>query len=297
MKTYWHRRANISIGEVTTLPAGSDATASVTEDNVLSLGIPQGAQGEQGDTGPTMTYDGMSSADKTALTNAIATALPYATASNKGVFKLGSGLAMSDGVLSATGNIEPIETMTAATASTAGTGGTVPAPAAGKQNAFLRGDATWAAAPYPGNATTSAAGLMSAADKSKLDNIESSATHGWTNLLYNNTNVTARSTYSFEVPGDIASYHFLMIEFLCRIGYSESKTVIVKPITNGPHTNDRIIKEALQYNGFTSNKNGSRSFSATSNGSTTTFYMERGYFDGSANDNVCIPTKIFGVTL
>jgi len=35
-------------------------------------------------------------------------------------------------------------TMTAATASAAGTGGLVPAPAAGKQSSYLRGDGTWA---------------------------------------------------------------------------------------------------------------------------------------------------------
>jgi len=33
--------------------------------------------------------------------------------------------------------------MTAATASAAGKGGLVPAPAAGKQTSFLRGDGTW----------------------------------------------------------------------------------------------------------------------------------------------------------
>lgn len=34
--------------------------------------------------------------------------------------------------------------MTGATANAAGTAGTAPAPAAGKQGAYLRGDATWA---------------------------------------------------------------------------------------------------------------------------------------------------------
>ena len=61
--------------------------------------------------------------------------------------------------------------MTAATASTAGKAGLVPAPAAGKQGQFLRGDGTWqtpANTTY-GNATQSAAGLMSAADKKSLD--------------------------------------------------------------------------------------------------------------------------------
>lgn len=61
--------------------------------------------------------------------------------------------------------------MTAATASAAGKAGLVPAPAAGKQGQFLRGDGTWqtpANTTY-GNATQSAAGLMSAADKKSLD--------------------------------------------------------------------------------------------------------------------------------
>lgn len=61
--------------------------------------------------------------------------------------------------------------MTAATASAAGKAGLVPAPAAGEQGQFLRGDGTWqtpANTTY-GNATQSAAGLMSAADKKSLD--------------------------------------------------------------------------------------------------------------------------------
>ena len=60
--------------------------------------------------------------------------------------------------------------MAAATASAAGKAGLVPAPAAGKQASFLRGDGSWV---VPENttyadATTSTHGLMSAADKTKL---------------------------------------------------------------------------------------------------------------------------------
>lgn len=67
--------------------------------------------------------------------------------------------------------------MAGATSSAAGTSGLVPAPAAGKQGQYLRGDGTWQT---PNNTTyseasTTAAGLMSASDKSKLDGIASGA--------------------------------------------------------------------------------------------------------------------------
>ena len=60
-----------------------------------------------------------------------------------------------------------------ATASAPGTHGLVPAPAAGKQAQFLRGDGTWATptdTKYD-DATQSVHGLMSAADKRKLDGL------------------------------------------------------------------------------------------------------------------------------
>lgn len=61
--------------------------------------------------------------------------------------------------------------MGAATASAAGKAGLVPAPAAGKQTSFLRGDGTWVVPTNTtyGLASASANGLMAAADKSKLD--------------------------------------------------------------------------------------------------------------------------------
>ena len=59
----------------------------------------------------------------------------------------------------------------AATASAAGGTGLVPAPAAGAQSKYLRADGTWASPANTtyGVATQSANGLMSAADKVKLD--------------------------------------------------------------------------------------------------------------------------------
>lgn len=61
-----------------------------------------------------------------------------------------------------------------ATSSAAGGSGLVPPPAAGTQSTqYLRADGSWAVPPNTtyANATTSAAGLMSAGDKSKLDGV------------------------------------------------------------------------------------------------------------------------------
>ena len=63
--------------------------------------------------------------------------------------------------------------MKGATASEAGTAGYAPAPAAGAQNKYLRGDGTWQTPPNTtySEATQSKSGLMSAMDKTKLDNM------------------------------------------------------------------------------------------------------------------------------
>ena len=67
--------------------------------------------------------------------------------------------------------------MSGATSSKAGARGLVPAPAAGKQASYLRGDGSWAVPTNTtyGNATQSSAGLMSASDKEKLDGIDAGA--------------------------------------------------------------------------------------------------------------------------
>lgn len=67
--------------------------------------------------------------------------------------------------------------MKGASASAAGTRGLVPAPAAGNQGKYLKGDGTWGTPPNTtySDATQSAHGLMSAADKKKLDGVEAGA--------------------------------------------------------------------------------------------------------------------------
>nr|DAJ39283.1 MAG TPA: hypothetical protein [Caudoviricetes sp.] len=66
-----------------------------------------------------------------------------------------------------------------ATADAAGSAGYVPAPAKGQQGQYLRGDGTWQTPPDTnttyGIASQSANGLMSAADKKKLDGIANGA--------------------------------------------------------------------------------------------------------------------------
>lgn len=65
--------------------------------------------------------------------------------------------------------------MSGATTSTAGNAGLVPAPATGANNRYLRSDGTWAVPPDNNTtysvATQSVNGLMSSADKRKLDNL------------------------------------------------------------------------------------------------------------------------------
>lgn len=63
--------------------------------------------------------------------------------------------------------------MKAATASEAGAAGLVPAPAAGKQTSFLRGDGTWATPPNTTYAVAneSTNGLMAAADKKTMNRL------------------------------------------------------------------------------------------------------------------------------
>lgn len=114
----------------------------------------------------------MSAADKTKLDGIAAGAnkftytLPAATSSTLGGVKTGSNITNSSGTISitkanvtaalgytpATGDTTYSD-MTGATASAAGTHGLVPAPEAGKQASFLRGDGTWV---VPANTTYAA---------------------------------------------------------------------------------------------------------------------------------------------
>jgi hypothetical protein len=86
-----------------------------------------------------------------------------------------------------------------ATSDTNGVNGLVPAPYSGNQSQFLRGDATWATPPDTtyGIAMPSKDGLMSSADKTKLDGIASGA-NKYTHPTYN---AKASGLYKITVDG------------------------------------------------------------------------------------------------
>lgn len=90
--------------------------------------------------------------------------------------------------------------MKGASTSAAGSAGLAPAPAAGAANRYLRSDGTWAVPPDSnttyGVATSSANGLMSASDKSKLDGIAAGA-NKYTHPAY-----TAKSSGLYKVTVD-----------------------------------------------------------------------------------------------
>lgn len=89
-----------------------------------------------------------------------------------------------------------------ATAEATGSSGLVNAPAKGQQGLYLRGDGTWATPTNTtyGNATTSAAGLMTAADKSKLDGIATGANK------YVHPSYTAQNSGLYKITVDATGH-------------------------------------------------------------------------------------------
>ena len=121
--------------------------------------------------------------------------------------------------------------MTGASASAAGKAGLVPAPAKGNQAKYLRGDGTWQTPPNTtySAASDSTAGMMSAADKKKLDSLTELVTVidddvTITEIIYNdfiirlkivvNNSFTVNSSPKINIKGDIK---LLRNEVLCKI--------------------------------------------------------------------------------
>ena len=91
-----------------------------------------------------------------------------------------------------------------ASTSAAGGSGLVPAPAMGASNRYLRSDGTWQIPPDTnttyGVATTSANGLMSASDKTKLDGIATGANK------YTHPSYTTRSSGLYKITVDSSGH-------------------------------------------------------------------------------------------
>lgn len=168
----------------------------------------------------------MSAADKTKLDGIASGANKYThpsyTARNSGLYKItvdstghvsgvtsvskaditGLGIPSSDTTYSA---------FKAATADAAGGTGLVPAPSAGENDEYLRGDGTWATPTNTtySNATNSYAGLMSAADKAKLDGIDSGANYVAVDsaLSSTSTNPVQNKVINTALAGKASSSH------------------------------------------------------------------------------------------
>ena len=187
------------------------AVTSVAKSDITALGIP--AQDTTYDAATTSEAGLMSAADKAKL-NGIATGAnkythPSYTQRSSGLYKITvdtSGHVSTVSAVTKTDitnlGIPAQDTNTwvalkGATSSAAGTAGYVPAPSAGASNRYLRSDGTWAVPPDTNTtysvATTSTNGLMSAADKVKLNGIATNANN------YTHPTFTARSAGLYKI--------------------------------------------------------------------------------------------------
>ena len=131
------------------------------------------------------------------------------TASGTGVTFIDTISQDAQGVITPTK--KTVRTMGAASSSAAGTTGLVPAPAAGKQASFLRGDGQWAvpAGTTYEDATQYVHGLMSATDKQKLDGVAAGAT---ANVVSDSLSDTSTTNALSAAQGKVLNDHIEKIE-------------------------------------------------------------------------------------
>lgn len=169
------------------------AATAVTKTDITALGIP----GQDTNTtyeNATTSDDGLMSSEDKAKLDGIATGANKYTHPNSAAGAKSSGLykiatdaqghvtgatAVAKGDITALGipaQDTTYSNMKGATSSAAGAAGLVPAPSTGASNRYLRSDGTWTVPPDTNTtyspATQSTNGLMSAADKKKLDGLE-----------------------------------------------------------------------------------------------------------------------------
>lgn len=151
--------------------------------------------------------------------------------------------------------------MAGASAGAAGKGGTVPAPAQGAQGKYLRGDGTWQNPPNTtyGDATQSKNGLMSAADKKKLDgltslgqvaeSIRSSITTGsWanankgTNVIIDSIAAGGGWTALAKIKSQNGVFHLGVWKDAWYLNYTENS--VAEGTTNGCTKQAKLLDEA-----------------------------------------------------
>ena len=206
---------------------GKDITSYVT--NLTSEGTKVTFAKGDGSTGSFTTQDTtyaeasdsqaglMSAADKAKLNgianNANNYTHPSHTAAKEGLYKVtvdGLGHVTATTAVAKTditalgipGQDTTYKAFTGATGAAAGAAGLVPAPAQGDQAKFLKADGTWAtpANTTYGEATTETAGLMSAADKKKLDGVEAGANK------YTHPSYTPKASGLYKVTVDATGH-------------------------------------------------------------------------------------------
>ena len=175
--------------------------------------------------------------------------------------------------------------MTGASASAAGATGFVPAPAAGKQAQFLRGDGTWATPEKTtySAATQSAAGLMSAADKKRLDNLYPVGS------IYMSTSSTSPASLYGGTWEEIASERVLM----GRSSTHAAGTTVAAGLPNITGSTGRFVS-GMGYYSSPDRAQGALSYSGNTSGgwpSDSGNYGEKYYIDFNASKSNAIYGK------
>ena len=216
--SYTNRTSGLYKITVDTTGHVSAATA-VTKNDITALGIP-GQDTNTTYAPATDDTDGLMSAEDKVKLDGIADGAnkythPSYTAKGSGLYKITvDGMGHVSAVASVTKSditalgIPGSDTNTTyspfkgATASAAGGTGLVPAPAIGQNTRYLRGDGTWQTPPNTtyGVATTEDNGLMSAADKAKLNGIANGANN------YTHPSYTARTSGLYKITVDASGH-------------------------------------------------------------------------------------------
>lgn len=229
---------------VTTKNPGEQATGTITLSNGvyhLALGIPRGASGQDGQDG----QDGENGASITDITfedgvlyieinngegRGYSFELPYYVKPESGIGFDDLSNSVQVSLSKANTAIQVIPALHGATASAAGTAGIAPAPSAGDQGKYLRGDGTWATPSGGGGEIT----LDDAVTQNSSNPVKSSGIYAALSAKLSTdgdgSNVTATRNATTEFA-DIPNTPITLKNLLARLGgyYTEINSKYEKP--------------------------------------------------------------------